>query len=166
MLLRNRYRHIVSGPLHAGYWLGLDPEAVAIARASGDEEAYARTLEPIEWRTRQETDAVLAIARTWVQPAAIMRALDVVGRDLIYRHGDFPRGRRDLHELLGWPSAMASIPAQAEALTQITTAHLGLGDLFCSRQSMDRSSRWSRRSAPNTASAFSPAHCATSGVLL
>jgi hypothetical protein len=28
--------------------VGLNPEAVAIARASGDEDAYARTLEPLE----------------------------------------------------------------------------------------------------------------------
>jgi DNA-binding CsgD family transcriptional regulator len=137
-LLRNRFGPIASGPLRAAHWLGLDPEAVAIARASGDEDAYARTLEPLEWRTRQETEAVLAIARSWQEPTAIMRALDVVGRDRIYRHGALREGALAYTELLAVAERYGSIPAQAEALSQMTTAHISLGELPSARDTMGR----------------------------
>jgi len=38
---------------------------VAIARAQGDEDDYAWTVDPLDWRSRQETDAILALARRW-----------------------------------------------------------------------------------------------------
>ncbi|MCU0522798.1 MAG: AAA family ATPase, partial [Anaerolineae bacterium] len=138
MLLRNRYEHIVSEPLHVGHWLGLDPEAVAIARASSDEDAYALTLEPLEWRTREETEAVLAIARSWHRPAAIMRALDVVGRDRLYRHGAHREGGACYTELLAMAERYGSIPAQAEALGQISVSHIAQGDLASAQQATDR----------------------------
>jgi DNA-binding CsgD family transcriptional regulator len=137
-LLRDRFGPIASGPLRAAHWLGLDPEAVAIARASGDEDAYARTLEPLEWRTRQETEAVLAITRSWQEPTAIMRALDVVGRNRIFRHGALREGALAYRELLAVAERYGSIPAQAEALGQITGAHIGLGELPSARDTMGR----------------------------
>ena len=76
-LLRDRYEQVASGLINATRWLGYDPEAVAIAQASDDEELYARTLEPFDWRSREETDHILALARRWRRPAAVLRALAV-----------------------------------------------------------------------------------------
>ncbi len=122
MLLRSPYEALESGLVRGGRWLGHDPEAVEIARAHGDEDDYAMTLEPLEWRAREETDAVLARARTWRRPAARMRALDVVGRDLIYRHGAFREAVDVYRELLALSQQHGSIPMQAESLAQISCA--------------------------------------------
>jgi DNA-binding NarL/FixJ family response regulator len=114
--------------------MGYDPQAVAIARTKGDEDDYARTLEPYDWRTRQETDAVLALARTWQRPAAILRALDVVGRDLAFRHGAFREAAERFQELLVTSTRYGSIPGQAEALEKLAGCQLVLGGLALARQ--------------------------------
>jgi ATP/maltotriose-dependent transcriptional regulator MalT len=135
-LLRDRLEPIPNDIIHVSRWLGYDPQAVAIARAEGDEDDYARTLEPFEWRTREETDAVLPLARTWQRPAAIIRALDVVARDLIYRHGAIGEAADRLRELLAAGERYGSIPAQAEALVQLALCQTILGDLTSARQTL------------------------------
>ena len=67
-LLRERYAPISTGPIYAARWVSLDAEALSLARASSDEDDYARTLQPFEGRNREETDALLARARI-VAPA-------------------------------------------------------------------------------------------------
>lgn len=125
---------VASGVINAGRWMGCDPQAVAIARARGDEDDYARTLEPYDWRTRQETSAVLALARTWQRPAAIIRALDVVGRDLAFRRGAFHEAAERFHELLATSRQYGSIPGQAEALEKLAGCQLVLGEVALARQ--------------------------------
>ena len=129
---------IATGAINAGRWRGCDPQAVAIARARGDEDDYARTLEPYDWRTRQETDAVLTQARTWQHPAAILWALDVVGRDLAFRHGAFHEAAERFQELLITSTRYGSIPGQAEALEKLAGCQLVLGELALAQQTAQR----------------------------
>lgn len=129
MLLRDHLETVSSGPITAGRWLGQDPLAVAIARSGGDEYDYARTLQPFDWRTREETEGVYALSHTWRHPVAVMRALDVAARDHIYRQGEIPAGVERLQELLALSERVGSIPGQAEALAQLALCWAILGDL-------------------------------------
>ena len=90
-----------TGVINASRLLEHDPQAVAIARAQGDEDDHALTLEPLHCRTREETDHVLALARTWRRPSAVMRALDVSARDLLHRHGAFHDALETLERATG-----------------------------------------------------------------
>ena len=137
-LLRDQYEWFQSGPVAAGSFLARDPEAVSIARARGDEADYARTLEPLEWRTRQETDAVLATVRTWSRPLALLRGLDVVGRGLQYRHGAFAEAGAIYEELLVAGRRYGSIPAQAEALAQIAVSQIATGKVALAQETARR----------------------------
>jgi DNA-binding CsgD family transcriptional regulator len=128
MLLLGRVEPISSQTIYVSQWLGYDPQAIAIARADGDEDDYAQTLEPLDWRSREETETVLALARRWQRPTAILRALDVVARDLIFRHGDIPAAVERLRELLTTGERFGSIPAQAEALSQLALCLAILGE--------------------------------------
>ena len=92
MLLRDRFETVATGTVCATRWLGYDPDAVALARADGDEDDYAHTLEPFDWRTREETAAVLALARRWRRPPAVITALNVACRDALFLHGAFADG--------------------------------------------------------------------------
>ena len=62
-LLPERYEPISTGAITTSRWCGLDPEAVAIVRRDGDEDDYARTLQPLDFRTRDETVAIMERAR-------------------------------------------------------------------------------------------------------
>lgn len=87
-LLRDRFESMTNGTVRSNRWLGEDPEAVAFARASGDEGDYARTLRPLQWRGRQELGDIAARLRTWRSPSAIIPAMIVVTRALVEQHGD------------------------------------------------------------------------------
>jgi DNA-binding CsgD family transcriptional regulator len=137
-LLQDWTEPIATGTINAGRWMGCDPQAVAIARASGDEDDYARTLEPYDWRTRRETEAVLALAGTWQRPAAILRALDVVGRDLAFRQGAFREAAECFEELLTTSQRYGSIPGQAEALLQLSACQLVLGEVALAQHTAQR----------------------------
>src|SRR5688572_1551312 len=102
--------------------------AAAIARAGGDEDDHAQTLVPFDWRTREETEAVLALARAWRQPPAILRALDAVTRDLQHRRGAYREAIERFEEFLAVARRYGSIPGQAEALVQLSNLHGELGD--------------------------------------
>jgi DNA-binding CsgD family transcriptional regulator len=137
-LLRDRFAFLRSGPIGGALWLGSDPEAVLVARAEGGEEEYARTLNPLDFRTREETEAVLALARSWSRPVAVMRALEVAGRDLLYRHGAFREAIAVHEELLAVSERCGSIPGQGEALAQLTRGHAVVGDLARARETLLR----------------------------
>ncbi|HEU5318963.1 MAG TPA: AAA family ATPase, partial [Chloroflexota bacterium] len=148
-LLRDRFEPIRSGPIGAVRWLGSDAEAVAVARAGGDEEDYARTLEPLDSPTRDETRAVLALASTWTRPFAVMRALDVAARALAYRHGDFPEAVRVYEHLLAAGQRYGSIPAQAEALSNIGSTQIGAGRLLEGKATIARAMELVARLGPD-----------------
>lgn len=126
-LLLDRFDTILTTPLLVHRWLGHDPRAVEILRTSGDEEDYARTLEPTEWSTREETSATLALARTWRRPAAAMRALAVAANDLALRHADFREAAVVLQDLLAAAERCGSVAGQAESLAQMAVLFAGLG---------------------------------------
>jgi DNA-binding CsgD family transcriptional regulator len=126
-LLVDRYEVVNAGSIRARLWRGHDPEAVAVIRALGDEDDVATAFEPFEWRSRRETEDVLAHARDWRQPASVMRALDVAARDLIYRHGDAAAASLPLAELLQLAEQHGSIPAQVEARAQLALCQIHLG---------------------------------------
>jgi DNA-binding CsgD family transcriptional regulator len=138
MLLRTRFEPVASGPINVGRWPGHEPRGVAVARAQGDEEDYARTLEPYEWRQREETDAILMLARRWERPAASIRALQVVVRDLMYRWGDVREAVERAQELLALSQRHGSMPGRAEALTQLAVAQAMLGELALAQDTAER----------------------------
>jgi hypothetical protein len=118
--------------------MGRDADAVAVARSQGDEQDYARTLEPLDWRDREQTLAVLDLAHRCSQPLAIMRALDVAGRDLLYRHGAFHEARAVYEELLAASRRFGSIPGEGEALTQVAASQIAAGELTAGVQAAHR----------------------------
>ena len=132
-LLRDRYVEIKHGLIGSGLWMGQEADAVAIARASGDESEFASTLEPLEWRTRVEIDAIRERVRTWSRPLAMLQGLQAVVRDLIYKQGDFIEGRRAAEELLGLAQRFGSVSAEAEARAQIAVSSLSTGDFASAR---------------------------------
>jgi len=139
MLLQDRYEVLVnSGPVIASRWLGHEPQAVALARQAGTEADYAHTLETVEWRTPAETAQVLALARQWRQPPAVLRALNVVARDVLLQHGDLSQAEERGKELLTTATAYQSLLGQADALTQLASVRMARGEWLLARQSVLR----------------------------
>jgi DNA-binding CsgD family transcriptional regulator len=122
MLLRDRFETVSTGLVCATRWLGFDPEAVALARSIGDEDDYAHTIEPFDWRTREETAALLELARRWQRPAAVIRALNVACRDALFLHGDFAGALARARELREATTRYGSLPGQAEAVAAMAGA--------------------------------------------
>jgi DNA-binding CsgD family transcriptional regulator len=137
-LLRGRFEPVASGAINAGRWAGFDPQAVAIARRLGEELDYARTLEPAAWRSPSETEEVLALCRTWRNPVAVIRALDVVARDLFHRRGDFRAAGERYGELLAFGERHGSLPGQSEALAHLAGVRLTFGEFVAARQLTQR----------------------------
>jgi transcriptional regulator with XRE-family HTH domain len=158
-LLRDNYAPVRSGPIATGQWAGQDPEAVAIARASGDEADHARTFEPLEWRSRQETRQLQQLVRTWSDPIAIMRGLDVVARDLTYRHAAFDEARTVGEELLAASERFGSTLGVAEARHSLAVSTYALGDLAASHQHLGHALEVVERLGPSHR-----LHFATAGV--
>jgi DNA-binding NarL/FixJ family response regulator len=147
-LLLDRLEPVPGEALGATRWAGHNPAAVTIARTFGDEEDYARTLEKIDPITRPERDELLALARRWRQPFAVLRALGVVANDLISRHGAGREAVEHLEELLAAAERYGSIPEQTEALVQLTLAHAQLGQFAAARAARTRAQDLLERLGP------------------
>lgn len=148
-LLEDRLETISIGTMRVAKWMGHDPRAVEIARNSGFEEDYARTLEPLEWRSRAETEQLLALARGWSRPTAVIRALDVVGRDFLKRHGDHREAAKVYRELLETSERCGYIPGQAEALMQLAITETSLGEIVRAQQTARRAQEAIHRLGPD-----------------
>jgi DNA-binding CsgD family transcriptional regulator len=109
----------VSGVL-AGLWLGYDPEAVAIARAHGDESDYARTIELMDWRARAETDELRKLAGAWQDARATIHVLSVVARSLLIQHGAFAECAEVAHELRERADRVGSLSGRGYALVYLS----------------------------------------------
>ncbi len=133
-LLCDSLEPVSGGGIGAARWLGHDALAVSIARASGDEDDYARTLDALESRTPEETSRVLTLARTWERPTAIMRVLDMVGRDLLKRGETYREAVELYQELLATSERCGSIAGQGEALLQLAVTQAQLGELSLAQQ--------------------------------
>ncbi|MFO1061296.1 MAG: AAA family ATPase [Dongiaceae bacterium] len=129
LLEPGRMRKVAGPPLQVGRWLGLDPAAMAVARARGDELDYCRTLLVYEWLSVADVDALLQRARAWREPLARARALSVAAETLMYRHGAFDRACRLLLQQLALHEARGSIVEQAKSLVRLTMAQLAAGEL-------------------------------------
>ncbi len=148
-LLRDRHETVSTGAIAASRWLAYDRQAVAIARASGDEDAYARTLEPFDWRTPEEALEVFARARIWQHPAAILRALGVGTRTALLLHGDFREALERGKEFLAAASRYGSLAGQADALIQLASARMALGEWLLAQHTTTRAKELVERLGPN-----------------
>jgi len=126
-LLIDRFEVIVDGIIHGSRWLGSDAEAVEIARSCGDEELYARSLQPWDLWERSWTEELSRRIRTWSKPAAIIRGLTVSGADWLYHHGDVRRAQSDFEDLLDIATRTGHIPGQAEAHVRLALIHMACG---------------------------------------
>ena len=106
-------------PVVIGRWVGFDPEAVEIARNAGDELDYARTVELMDWRTREETEELLLTVERWHSAAARVHGLSVVLRSFEIQHGDFRRAAAVARRLLELAESAGSLPGQAYALVYL-----------------------------------------------
>jgi DNA-binding CsgD family transcriptional regulator len=129
---------VSAGVIHAGRWLGFDPHAVEIARASGDELEYARTVELMDWRPRAETEALLLLSRRWNLPRARIHVLSVVARELLYCHGVFREAGDVCRELLELSRRSGSLPGRGYALVHLAVAEVSLGNLASARETIEQ----------------------------
>jgi DNA-binding CsgD family transcriptional regulator len=137
-LLDRPVERIDAGSLSAGRWLGFDREAVAIARTGGDENDFASTLELMDWRTREETDALLTMVRRWSEPTAKIHGLSVVARSLLFQHGAFRQSAEVCEELLAASESFGSLPGQAYALAHLADAQTARGELALAQSSLEQ----------------------------
>lgn len=137
-LLDDPIEPVSSGAITAGRWRSLDPEAVCIARASGSEEDYARTLRQWDRRPYDETRAMLASTASWHSPAAILRALSKLSAALLYSHGAFAEATSACRRLLEVAERYGSLHRQAEALVWQSLAQTALGDLDAAQHAAAR----------------------------
>lgn len=138
LLLPPRMEEIFYGEIYSGKWFGANTEAIKIARASSEAEDYARTLLVYDWRSREETEAILNMARTWGSPGTIMRALSVVGEILQYRHGDYRRAHEVAMELLSKAESYGSLLFQAKTLVRLAMMEIPMGRLDMARETANR----------------------------
>jgi len=128
-----------AGPLRAGRWLGFDREAVRIARESGEENDYARTIELMDWRSRAETGALYELVKTWNDSTAAIHGLSVVVRDFITKHGAFVEAEEVCIRLFELGVRVGSVQARAFGLLYLTHVRAVRGDLSSARESLSRS---------------------------
>jgi DNA-binding CsgD family transcriptional regulator len=133
-LIHDPIEPVTGTPLRAGIWRGFDPAAVAIARAAGDEDDHARTIESFDPRTPEETRALVRLGRAWRQPPAVLRALTVAANDFQYRHGAFAEALAIWTEQGVLAERFGAVSWQSQALQQATFLHLAQGDFKRARE--------------------------------
>lgn len=134
--------------VRAGRWIGFDPQAVEIARATGDQEDFARSFESFDLRTRAETDALVESARSWSKPAAVMYGLTVAANDFHYRHGAFRDAEALWKELTELSNRAGAINWHAQAANQLTWLHIATGDFDAARASEEKANALLERLGP------------------
>jgi DNA-binding NarL/FixJ family response regulator len=117
-----------SGRIVAERWLGYDPEAVRIARASGDELDHAATLELMDWRDGDEIGALLERCRGWREPVARIHALSIASRTLLYNLGAFREALEVSRDLLAESERAGALAGAAYAHEQIADVEIAFGD--------------------------------------
>ena len=125
-----------SGRIVAERWLGYDPEAVRIARASGDELDYAATLELMDWRDRDEIGALLERSRGWREPVARIHALSIAARTLLYNLGAFREALDVSRDLLAESERAGALAGAAYAHEQIADVEIAFGEFEAAASSL------------------------------
>jgi DNA-binding CsgD family transcriptional regulator len=128
-LLERPRERVAAGALDAQRWLGFDPEAVRIARELGDESDYGRSLEHLDPWQPSELVAVARRVRTWSDPLARLRGLDVAVQSLSCLHGVTPETDELAIEYAALAEATGSLPALALASTYRCAVLAATGDL-------------------------------------
>jgi hypothetical protein len=141
---------LASGRITAERWLGYDPDAVRIARATGDELDYAATLELMDWRGRTAIEELLERCRGWQEPVARIHALSIVARTLLYSLSAFREAQAVSRELLAESERVGSLPGTAYALEQIADVEIAFGEFDSATANLSR--------ARATAAKLGPAH--------
>jgi DNA-binding NarL/FixJ family response regulator len=143
------------GDVVAGRWLGFDPRAVAIARSEGGEHDYAKTVELMDWRSREETDELLELARGWKDYAAATHVLSVVMRGLMHQHAAFRESAEVAAELAATSERCGSLPGEAYAHVYLAWAQYDLGDHEGGRRRAEHARDLVRRLGPGHRLRFS-----------
>jgi DNA-binding CsgD family transcriptional regulator len=117
-----------AGPVHSGRWLGFDPEAVAIARASGDEDDYASTVVAQDPRSLQEIRELLDRVDRWVTPRARMWGLGEVYLALLLWHGALGEALEVASRALAYSEEVGSLLGQLDAVSARSSALERLGE--------------------------------------
>jgi len=129
---------LASGRITAERWLGYKPDAVRIARATGDELDYAATLELMDWRDRTAIEQLLERCRGWQQPVARIHALSIAARTLLYNLGALREAQAVSRELLAESERVGSLPGTAYALEQIADAEIAFGEFDSATANLGR----------------------------
>jgi DNA-binding CsgD family transcriptional regulator len=117
-----------AGPVHAGCWLGFDPQAVEIARTSGDEDDYARTLVTQDPRSPGETRELLQRVERWSMPAAKLRGFGVVMQTLLLWHGALQEAVEVASRALAYSQEVGSLPGELNAVFHRASARMWMGE--------------------------------------
>jgi DNA-binding CsgD family transcriptional regulator/transcriptional regulator with XRE-family HTH domain len=125
----DRYETLSHGAIRTARWFGTDPRVVAIARAEGDEELKACTIDQQLWLTREETDALHDLAGRWQRPSAVIAALHCWSKSLLYQHGAFREAVSATQELLSASQRWSSVQNQVNARFWLARTRAALGDL-------------------------------------
>ena len=127
-LLRDPVEPVSSETVRAGRWLGFVEGAADVARRLGDEDDHARTIDSFDARDRDQTWALLDLARTWSRPTASLRVLSAAANDLQYRHGAFRESLAVWDEVRATAERLGAVSWQAQAVGQSMLLHLTQGD--------------------------------------
>jgi tetratricopeptide (TPR) repeat protein len=142
----------ISGPpIQAGRWTGKDPEAICIARESGTEDDYCRTLLVYDWYSVADIEGILLQARGWSSEKNLARALSVAAETLMYRHGEYDRACILLEEQRALQERRGSIVEQAKSLVRLTMALLAKGELRTAITTRDAARRMVEQLGPDYA---------------
>jgi len=147
-LLEDAIAVVPNDVLYAARWLGYDPEAQRMARASGHEDDQVQTIESFDPRNRFQTRELVDLARGWRQPRSILRGLTAAANDLTYRHGEFRQAMRLWHEILDLARETGATPWEANALNQVTLLHVTLGEFEAAVTSKYRADEVNARLGP------------------
>jgi DNA-binding CsgD family transcriptional regulator len=138
VLLREPIEAVTHGRIHVGRWTGLDPSAVAIVRAGGDESDLPLIIQPYEWMTRADVDALVRDARTWRHPSARSHGFGVAARVLCFRFGDLAAAAALHEESAANAQRSGSVAGEADALAQRAFCVALTGDLAQGEAALER----------------------------
>lgn len=130
---------IARDPVPVGRWCGYPPEAVRLARETGTEFDYARTLEVMEWTPRENIPALVERVRGWSEPWAQIHGLGVLARILLLQHGLLTSATETARELLAVSEAAGSLTGRAYAEAYLLVHEpLVRGDFATAGETLER----------------------------